>query len=561
MSYKFKLLDSLTKVFPESEPVELKNKKFTLIKDQVFNFQLAHTFEYEEGGLWLPDLTYTIISDNALVDASEVSRVELVPVNLAAYLDRVDEDYLFTHARSAPDLLIPKETNIFRPFANQWRSLWFSINIPKDIASGNYTYTIEIKNNNDVIWTDEIEFNIVDISLPESDLIHTEWFHGDTLADYYGVEVFSDRHWHVLDKFIEAAVRNGVNMLLTPIFTPPLDTQVGGERTTIQLVKIESDNTDISAAKFTFDFDLLEKWVEISLNHGIKYFEMAHLFTQWGAQFTPKIIINVDGQDEKVFGWHVSATSAEYKNFVGQFLPALTNKLEELGVLENTYFHISDEPSLDHLENYKAAKEVVAPYLEGLNIIDALSNFDFYQKGLVAKPVATNDHIEPFLENNVEGLWTYYCCAQTNDVSNRFMSMPSARNRVLGIQLYLYNIEGFLQWGFNFYNAQFSRHLINPYVTTDAMNAFPSGDAFLVYPAADGSAYDSIRSKVLVEAIQDLAKFKLLESLSSREEVEELIHEGLEYKIDFKKYPKGEFGHYYLLDLDEKITAKLGKLQ
>ena len=38
---------------------------------------------------------------------------------------------------------------------------------------------------------------------------------------------------------MDNAVAHGVNLLYTPLFTPPLDTQVGGERTTVQLVDVE----------------------------------------------------------------------------------------------------------------------------------------------------------------------------------------------------------------------------------------------------------------------------------------------------------------------------------
>ena len=62
--------------------------------------------------------------------------------------------------------------------------------------------------------------------------------------------------------------------------------------------------------------------------------------------------------------------------------------------------------------------------------MDALSDYAFYQSGAVTKPVPANNHIEPFLEAKVPGLWTYYCVGQYKDVSNMFMAMPSARNRI-----------------------------------------------------------------------------------------------------------------------------------
>ena len=64
-------------------------------------------------------------------------------------------------------------------------------------------------------------------------------------------------------------------------------------------------------------------------------------------------------------------------------------------------------------------------------------------------------------------------------------SMPSARTRILGTQLYKFGIEGFLHWGYNFYFAGRSRKFINPFMVTDAAGAFPSGDPFILYPSKD----------------------------------------------------------------------------
>ena len=61
------------------------------------------------------------------------------------------------------------------------------------------------------------------------------------------------------------------------------------------------------------------------------------------------------------------------------------------------------------------------------------------------------------------------------------------------MQLYKYKIIGILHWGYNFYNSQFSLEKINPYQVTDAGGAFPSGDAFLVYPGEDRHPEESIR--------------------------------------------------------------------
>ena len=71
---------------------------------------------------------------------------------------------------------------------------------------------------------------------------------------------------------------------------------------------------------------------------GIRYFEMSHLFTQWGAAACPKIMATVNGELRQIFGWNQLALCAEYKAFLNAFLPALTAYLSAMGLQDVTYF-------------------------------------------------------------------------------------------------------------------------------------------------------------------------------------------------------------------------------
>ena len=187
-------------------------------------------------------------------------------------------------------------------------------------------------------------------------------------------------------------------------------------------------------------------------------------------------------------------------------------------------------------------------------IIDALSSFVFYQTGLIKTPVPCLDHIERFA-GKVPELWTYYCCGPYKEyMPNRFIAMPSLRNRVLGFVMYHYDVKGFLQWGLNFYNTQYSKEHINPFEVTDAGGKFPAGDSFVLYPAEDGTAYASLRFKVFYDAIQDYEALRLLEKKIGREKVLEILNEGLETTIDNKNYPHTE---KWLIEKRRQINSML----
>ncbi|MBQ8578315.1 MAG: DUF4091 domain-containing protein [Clostridia bacterium] len=492
-------------------------------------------------------------AESALGDAVRAQRVEVVPVRMPYYELRHDDNYLRGEPGLYPDLLMPVSdgTQVYIT-SRETHALWIDVDIPADAPAGECPIRLTLVNEKgDEKISAAFTLTVVGALLPEQTLQHTEWFHADCLADYYQVPVWSEEHWRIVENFVAAAVRGGVNMLLTPIVTPALDTAVGGERTTVQLTEITCDG-----GVWSFDFTRLGRWIDMAERQGIRYFEMAHLYTQWGAGHAPKIMATVDGEYKKVFGWETDSLSEEYRTFLQTFLPALTRYLRERGIADRCVFHISDEPHVEHLERYGAARAQVTDCLRGFVIMDALSNYDFYRAGVVDRPIPSTGRIEPFLEGDVPGLWTYYCCSQNVKLSNRFVAMPGARMRILGVQLYKYRIAGFLQWGFNFYNSQYSVAHIDPYRVTDGEYFAPAGDAFQVYPAPDGTAYETQHYLLFAEALRDLRLMQLAEAKCGREAVMAAIEGNLETPITFTEYPKDAA---YLTNLHETLCEMIAQ--
>ena len=57
--------------------------------------------------------------------------------------------------------------------------------------------------------------------------------------------------------------------------------------------------------------------------------------------------------------------------------------------------------------------------------------------------------------------------------------MPGNRTRIIGMQIYRYDLDGFLHWGYNFYNSEYSLYPIDPYRCTDAGENFHQEIRFL----------------------------------------------------------------------------------
>lgn len=545
----FKTIAETEKCFLD-ERIETK-KDYTeasMLLGERFSFQLCWQFA-EKDKNEQRTIGYLKV-DSPVSDWVSVQRIDHVPVRMTTNPGVTDENYLRREPGIFPDLLRPMNEKTRITANSALYSAWVDIRVPEDAEGGKHPISfafVDLEGNTVAKCTFTAE--VIPALLPDQEIAVTQWFHADCLAAYYGVEMFSEEHWAVISRFIDTAVDNGINMILTPVLTPALDTYIGGERPTTQLVDIS-----YKGEKWSFGYKKLERWVNMCLELGVEYFEISHLFTQWGAHHAPKVMVDTDSGYIRMFGWDTDACGDEYRAFLTAFLPSLLEKLDELGVKDNCRFHISDEPGGDKLESYLAAKSAVADLLDGCIIMDALSDYSFYEKGVVEKPVVSIDHMQPYLDAGVENLWTYYCCCQDTGVSNRFLSMPTSRNRIIGQQFYKYNIEGFLHWGYNFYFAHESTEFCDPYICTDGGFWVPAGDAFSVYPAPGGSAYETIHLLGFTAALYDLRAFKLCEELCGRDAVMAVIEEAGE--VGFKEYPLGD---EQVLGVREKINRLIAE--
>ena len=548
---KTKFVSSLEKALIEEKIEDYAPlSKISALRGERLSVQLLHTFEYEldSDPKSRSSCFAKLTCEGELAKYATFRDVCNIPISRPVLEKAVDDnDYVSKRPGLFPDLLRPLHYGSTVCCAPRLLgSVWVEIDIPKELEAGEYELKIKLDAEEKGASESSVKIEVIAATLPDEDIYFTNWFHCDCLSEYYNVEAWSERHWEIIESFARSAVRAGINMLLTPVFTLALDTAPGGERPTTQLVGVKKDG-----GVYSFDFALLDRWVDMCDKVGIKYLEISHLFTQWGAAHAPKVMATVDGEYKKIFGWETEAAGEEYSSFLRAFLKAFLAHMKKRGDDKRCFFHISDEPNVKHLESYKAAKAVVEDLLADYPIMDALSSYDFWKLGLLKTPIPSSNHIAPFLEAKVPDLWTYYCTSQCQKVSNRFVQMTSWRNRSIGFQMYKYNIVGFLHWGFNFYFNWHSGDLINPYIQQDGDGWIQPGDAFLVYPGTKGEALESIRLMVFYEALQDMKAMKLCEKLYGKETVVNLIDNTIGTDVTFDTCAKSAD---QILLLREKIN-------
>ena len=556
---KCKVISALDKVFAdgcyEDHPAI---ERVTALKGERVAFQIVCLLDYA------PDCqfarTFTMTVEGEAAKYTTVRQVHHVPA-LFTKRGSIDEDYVRLKPGLVPDVLMPLGYNghpVLMPDCPM--ALRFDIEIPEDCdlpeTSSLTVHFNSVPKTETMPGLDgecRVELEVIDAVLPEQKLLFTQWFHSDCLANYYRVEKWSDEHFEICERFAKTAKKNGFKMILTPLISPPLDNAYDTRDLQLAIITVTPEG-------YVFDWSRLARWIDMCDRVGIEFFEIGHLFTQGGATCATKVMGLVDGECKRLFEKDVPCDDPEYTKFLRAMLTSFLDYMRARGDDKRCYFHISDEPPLEHLETYTRAKRSIGDLLEGYVVMDALSNYEFYESGIVKKPIVLLNHLDDFISHGVPGLWTYNCCVPAGGYSNRFLGMSLARNRSICLLLYKYHIEGFLHWGYNFYNNSGSCDTINPFLDTASGGFFPAGDAFSVYPGDDCTPLESLRLVSFTEALQDLRAIQLCEQLYSEDEVVSALESALGKEIKPSTYVNDSAAYTAIRDvINSMIKAKICK--
>lgn len=400
-----------------------------------------------------------------------------------------------------PDPLFADDHVQLGPF--ETHAFWITVSVPADIAPGprevRVTFTLGEHQRETLSAT--IDVRPVTVAA-RHDFPVTHWFYADALCDWHKLEPFEEKFWEVVKPYMRNLAEHGTDCQYVPIFTPPTD----GVKRPTQLLNV----TEPAPGSYYFDFSNVRRWVRLARECGARYFEWTHLFTQWGAQHAIRVYRNSRNPDSLLWPADTAATSDKYRNFLSQFLPQFHVFLTSEHLLDVSFFHVSDEPGAEHLDNYRAARRMLAELAPWMKVSDALSHIEYGREGLTDTPIPI---ISAAREYRAAGIpaWVYYCCGPRGRYVQRLMDTPLPKIRMNGWLFYKLDARGFLHWGYNYWHKSQTRQLIDPF-TEQAGLAWPGwayGDPFVVYPGPNGPI-DSLRWEVFAESLQDYA---LLQSL------------------------------------------------
>ena len=495
------LTHSLVRHFPRATPAAATKKTIRLdaARGERASFQAAFVFDDRNS------LIVTAKSETTGGLVATVRRIGHVP--LPHFNTDVPDDHRdgIGHLPGlVPDILHPEAVGHFA--ARETNAFWVTIDIPKSTRPGKHAVTIELTADKyePVKLTAHVEVADV-VARPLKNFVVTHWFYADAIADWYKVEPFSDAFWPMLDKFVANYAKHGNNCIYVPTFTPPLD----GVKRPTQLVIVKEPKK----GKYTFDFSLVKKWIEIAQSHGITNWEWCHPFTQWGVKNAIRIYRNNADPTSLLWPVETGATSDIYRNFLSQYIPELRKFIDANGLLKGSYFHVSDEPHGDEaLTNYRAARGLIQELAPWMKIMDAISEIRFAKEGLIDTPIPVVSSVKEFMDAKID-CFTYYCCSPRGKFVNRLLDTPLPKVRAQGWLFHKLKMGGFLHWGYNYWYQRQTQNMLDPFLQTDGGRwpGWAFGDPFIVYPGpADIGPIDSLRWEVFAESLQDQALLQTL---------------------------------------------------
>ena len=497
MSISYALVDCHTRVYPRAQYRGAQNFILDAARNETLSFQIALRSNRRE------PVPVRVIADGPADIQVRVRRVGLVPVhhlNTKTPLDEVDG---IEHIPGfVPDPLFDEDTTRL-PY-KETAAFWITVRTTSKCRSGNRQIKIRVEHESKTIKKLVATIRVHPVTInARQDFPFFQWSYSDAILDWYGFKAFDAPFWKMQEVYMKNMTSHFQDAIMVPMLTPSLD----GVKRPTQLLKVQKDKKN-----YTFDWADVRRYVRMAKKAGFKYFEWPPFFTQWGVENAIRVYQG-QGEDERLL-WkpETGATSPTYKNFLAQLMPAFKKFLQREGILDQSFFHISDEPDgKEHLNNYKKARAMLQEVAPWVKTMDAVSEIAYGRDKITDMPISRITVAKQFGEENIPRM-TYFCSNPREKYLNRLMDTPLIKIRMAGWLFYRFQVNGFLHWGYNYWYKSKTRTLIDPYTETSGQQ-WPSwayGDTFMVYPGEKGPV-DSIRWEIFSQSMQDYA---LLQSLN-----------------------------------------------
>lgn len=391
---------------------------------------------------------------------------------------------------------------------NTLQNVWISVDVPKNTKAGTYEGTITVTADEaDSTLTFAYTVEVADAMLADAeefkDGFDAElWQNPYIIAEYYGVEPFSEEHFAILTPHMEKYKSIGGHAVTATI----VDEAWSGQTYSANEIKYPSmvTWTKKSDGTWKFDYTDFDKWIRFNKELGIGDKIVCYSIAPW----TNQVRYYDEGSGEWTWS-NYSVGDVQYTSMWTAFLQDLMNHMQDNGWKDDTFIGIDERgfnakafDLIDSITGTDAKPFKTAGAMDGfVNKPDLAMRVDDLNVGSIAIKAHPTEFEQIRQKREDAGLrTTVYTC--TGHIPSSFSL--SAPGESYWTMMYSYSAggEGFLRWAYDSW--------VEDPLRDTTHNAFEAGDCFLIFPdekdSENPTSKSSLRLEKMAEGIRDVNK-------------------------------------------------------
>ena len=261
------------------------------------------------------------------------------PTNLTPYL--------------VPDV-IDLENSLALP-AKSVRPAWLTIEVPRDIAAGEYSLALDIKagTGSTAKTLETLTLRVVvrhpTLPLPSEQAFHLDfWQQPYSVSRYYNVARWSNEHLELLRPYMQLLARAGQSVVSAILFYEPWGDQSHDKFSAMVQTTKKANGT------WAYDYTVFDRWVTFMEECGISKQIDCFSMVPWDMTF--RYYDEATGRDKDL---KTNTSAAEYKELWTSFLASFASHLKEKGWFEKTLIAMDERGLSNMLDAYNVAQEAV----------------------------------------------------------------------------------------------------------------------------------------------------------------------------------------------------------
>ena len=402
-------------------------------------------------------------------------------------------------------------------------AVYVELDIPSDIASGRYTgcikvYSSQLFEDEELLGEVKYTLNVYAPILPDpkdGSFYLDLWQHNSNIARKAEVELWSDRHFEIIEQYIKTLADLGQRSITAVVSEIPwcgqrcfLEKETPANLFEYSMVRVNKTDNG-----FDYDYSVLDRYVRLCMSYGIcSEIEVFGLLNNW--QSVSDGYYNYTNYSD-IIRIRYQDSDGTYKYMrkvkdIEDYIKAIHAHFIDTGWIDIVRV-AGDEPW--ELETYKINFERIRKLAPRFKYKVAMGKYEFYDnfKSEVADFAPSlcgflnqKKSFESAVRGNTDNRFLWYICCDP-DNPNTYIKSGLLEIRYVSVLTHYFGIKGLLRWSYTEWPEKPREEI--------RYSMYPAGDTNFVYPAGDMSPLLTLRYKALKRAIED---FELLEMLKAK---------------------------------------------